>query len=372
MSATKYILPLSNRLVILFAVLLTLYACSKENPDNDIYEIITPDAPLDKGDRLFGINISESKFGFEASFEKAKEVGIDVVELNIPWNVMESTEGNYSDPWDGVLSATSFYGNEQIRVMFTIALINTVSWEIPDYLDGIAPNSGKFITSFQHLIDWFIETVPENVVIAAISIGNEVDLVLESPTEWSTYTGFYEAATNYMKQNYPDIKVGVKTTVMGGVFGSEQNEIIAINEFSDVIMLNYYPQNEQFQVKNPETVHEDFDGIVSVFPETDIWITEIGYQSGKNYCKSSETKQAHFFHEMFTAWDTNKDHISFLLIDWLHDQSPEIIDEWKDYYGNDPAMVEFLSTLGLRHYDGTDKPAFKQVKEELKVRNRIK
>ncbi|MCK5028255.1 MAG: hypothetical protein KAR57_01385 [Bacteroidales bacterium] len=98
-------------------------------------------------------------------------------------------------------------------------------------------------------------------------------------------------------------------------------------------------------------------------------MTEVGYQSGLEYCNSSEAKQAEFYHHLFTAWDTYKDNIKFVLVDWLHDQSLALIEEWKDYYGTDPALVEYLSTLGVCNNDGTDKYAFQQIKEELKARN---
>jgi hypothetical protein len=119
-----------------------------------------------------------------------------------------------------------------------------------------------------------------------------------------------------------------------------------INNYSDVVMLNYYPQNHQFQVLDTSIVHAHFADIVTAFPTKDIWMTELGYQSGSNLCASSELKQAHFYHNMFQAWDTQKEHIKLVLINWLFDQSPQLIEEWKEYYGNDPALVEYL-----RHWD---------------------
>lgn len=125
--------------------------------------------------------------------------------------------------------------------------------------------------------------------------------MLDSETEWTNYIAFYQSVVQHIHENYPDIKVGVKTTVMNGLFGSEKDKVQLINQHSDVIMLNYYPQNENFQVQAPENVHTDFAQIVSMFPLKEIWMTEVGYQSGDEYCNSSETKQAQFFHELFTA-----------------------------------------------------------------------
>jgi hypothetical protein len=57
------------------------------------------------------------------------------------------------------------------------------------------------------------------------------------------------------------------------------------------------------------------------------------------------------------------------VVNWLYDQSPATIEEWKDYYGDTPALVEYLSTLGICNYNGTEKPAFQQIKTETKARN---
>ncbi len=357
----------------LIAILITsaiFISCDKDddNDPNENFELLIPINPQDKADRLFGINMSESQYGFTASFEKAKEANIQVVELNIPWNQIETAEGVYTDP-DGNLAATAFYGNENIKVGFSIALINTVAWEIPEYLEGVDITSVQFVNAFKNMIDWFLENVPENVEIPYLSIGNEVDLVLEGNTDWNDYTSFYQQVATYIQTNYPNIPVGVKTTVMSGVFKSELAKIQAINQYSDIVMLNYYPQNDNFEVLDPEIVYTHFGQLVSYFPDKDIWMTEVGYQSGSKYCNSSEAKQAEFYHHLFTAWDLYKDNIKLILIDWLHDQSPALIEEWKDYYGDDPALVEYLSTLGICNHDGTDKYSFGQIKTEAKARN---
>lgn len=362
-----------KKLLLLLSIAVLLIGCIKADPANrsdkraEDYRIIEPEDPLPRDDRNFGITVSESKHGFMASFEESREAGIGIVEINLPWNYFETARGEYHDP-EGYLESLRFYTANGIRVTLSFALINTVAWEVPEYLEGIEPNAPEFIRAFENVIDWiFSRTLPE-VDFAAVSVGNEVDLVLEGEAQWRSYTEFYEAAAGFIRAGYPGILVGVKTTVMDGLFGDEGKEIRGINRFSDVVMLNYYPQGEKYRVKEPTAVYEDFERLVQLFPGREIWMTEVGYQSGGTYCNSSEKKQAEFFHHLFSAWDRYGGTIKTVLIDWLHDQSPQTIEEWKGYYGSDPALVEFLATLGLRHYDGTDKPAWLQVKREAQAR----
>lgn len=348
-------------------MILSFTACDKEDDINE-YEVIKVESAIQKGERVLGINISEGEQGFMYSFDKAVEAGIDAVEINIPWNAIETSQGVYEDPWNGVIAATGFYGDNSIRVSFSIALINTVQWEIPGYLENTSPSSAEFISAFNQMIDWFIKSVPGNVIISGISIGNEVDFVLNGSSDWNSYKAFYEAAASHIRENHPDIRTGVKCTVTGGLFAGNKQNIIDLNENSDVVMLNYYPQDDKFRVKDPETVLTDFDEIVSLFPGKEIWMTEVGYQSGNNKCNSSYEKQALFMHYLFKAWDVYHEEISHIVINWICDQSPGQIKIWEDYYGDDPALVEYLSTLGLLEYDGTEKPACKQLKEETTAR----
>ncbi|MCP4538165.1 MAG: hypothetical protein GY832_13575 [Chloroflexi bacterium] len=331
------------------------------------FEVVAPEVSQMRGDRLFGINVSESREGFESSFAVAQEAGIQVIELNIPWDVIEVSQGEYQDPW-GVLEAISFYGYNDVDVCLSLAVIDTVERATPDYLDGLPYNSTQVIGAFQDMVDWVMTQVPSNVTIPSISVGNEIDLIL-SGDEWDEYAEFYQFTAEHLHRHYPDVKVGVKTTVMNGVLGDELDQVQAINEYSDVIMLTYYPQDGAFQVLEPTVVHGHFGRLVEVFPNRPIWLMELGYQSGGEHCHSSEGNQAMFYHEMFAAWDVYADQIEFVLIDWLHDQTPEQIEEWEEYYGSSaPSFVEYLSTLDLRNHDGTDKKAWQQVLVETEAR----
>jgi hypothetical protein len=120
---------------------------------------------------------------------------------------------------------------------------------------------------------------------------------------------------------------------------------------------------------DPGVVSIHFDQIADIFKDKRIWLTEVGYQSGSEYCNGSEIKQALFYHQLFNSWDDHSDQIELLIVDWLHDQSDESIEHFLQYYQlSDPAFAEFLSTLGLRHHDHRDKPAWLQVLEEVSVR----
>jgi len=351
------------------SLILLAFSCGDSTgPHVEGYTVIPAESPQPRGNRLFGINPLESDQGFTASFEKAMEAGIQVVEVNLMWNEIEPSQGVYQDPY-GILEAITFYGYQDIEVLLTISVINTVKTTVPDYLQGYQFSSPDMVASFNAMADWVFSQIDPSVIVAGFSIGNEIDIYLSGQASWLDYTQFYQETATHSRQQRPFTPVGVKCTVTGGLLGGEEAEIQNINAYSDVVMLNYYPNGVQFTVLDPEVVHEHFDSIAESFPGEEIWMTELGYQSGSAYCGSSETIQAQFYHEMFTAWDDHRDQISLVLVDWLHDASDEQVAEWTDYYGlSDPAFVEFLATLGLRNHNHTDKFAWLQVLEETGAR----
>lgn len=357
-------------LALLFTTALT--GCSSDDGPTDppAEQPFTPTPPVnpqDRGDRLFGLALSQGDQGWEATFDLARQAGVQVVELPLLWNEIETAPGVYQDP-GGVLAATAFYGASDVQVLLSLAVINTVASTVPAHLAGLAWDDDDLITAFGAMADWVLGQLPADVTVAGVAVGNEVDSFL-ADDQWAPYEIFFAAAVAHLHESRPDVPVGVKCTVYGGVFGVDENRIKALNQHSDVIMLNYYQLDSAFEVIAPLYVHNNFTTLGNDFPGREIWLTEVGFPSGSEYCESSEAIQAIFYHELFTAWDLRRQQFTCLIANWLHDQPQTVIDQWEQYYGSsDPAFLEFLSTLGLRTYRGRDKDAWLQLLAELEAR----
>ncbi len=91
-------------------------------------------------------------------------------------------------------------------------------------------------------------------------------------------------------------------------FSNKLEDIIKLNEYSYVIMVNYY-------------------------------------------------LQAAFYDYLFQFWDRNTDKLELIIVDCFADQSEGNIITLKDYYGSEPAFIEYISTLGLFNQNGTPKQA---------------
>jgi hypothetical protein len=363
-----------QKYLLLLFILVLLLACGEPEvaapafEDSQIaFETIPVENPAPMGDRKFGIGLTEGKEGFGTAFMAAQQAGIQTVEVSLSWDMIEVAPGEYVDP-NGYLTAIGFYGENDVDVILSLAVINTSQRTTPDHLDDLAFDDPQLIEAFNNMADWVIANAAPGVTLSAIAIGNEVDLFLRDDVEWDAYTTFFEATSAHMQTHYPDIEVGVKVTLLESILGPNLERAQRINQFSTVVMVNDYPQNEKFEVLPPETIHEHFQRVVDAFPGREIWMTEVGFQSGSEHCKSSEAMQAAFYHEMFSSWD-EQPQIKLVMAVWLHDIPQKQLREYEKYYASShPAFVEYLSTLGLRNYDHTDKAAWQQVLAETAAR----
>ena len=116
----------------------------------------------------------------------------------------------------------------------------------------------------------------------------------------------------------------------------------------------------------PCSVHTDFQTLAEAFPAKPIYLQEVGYPSGEGN-HNSYARQAAFVHELFLAWDAHPDQIPLIDYTWLTDMSPDAVKGMTDYYHFDDAgFVSYLATLGLRTFEGPDKPAFQQLAAEAR------
>ena len=118
----------------------------------------------------------------------------------------------------------------------------------------------------------------------------------------------------------------------------------------------------------PSSVQDIFRNLVHHFPDKPIYLMQWGYPSGEKNASSYEL-QRQFIVETFRAWDRYADNIKLITFTWLHDLSPLETKQITDAYGlNDHSFVEFLSTLGIRTYQGKPKPSYNTLVKEAKKR----
>ncbi len=352
-------------LVVSFATSACVAACEQATAatDADGSPDDSPAVASPKGDRVLGIAINDREDGdFNSAYLEAVDVGMQALGLSLSWDDLEVSPGRYQPEIDFLQIAVEFYGPRGTEVVLGINPIDTNNERLPAHLAGLSWDDEAVVRAFKELLDWALPRTA-GLELTALSIGNEIDARLSSPEEWAAYTSFFAQVAAHARGLRPGLRVSTKITKEGMV-GATAALAESLNEHTDVVMTTYYPLGAGFQILPPETVAGVFDDVTGRYPDRAIIFAEIGSPSTSE-CGSSDLLQAQFIREAFSAWDKHSDQIEMLEFVWMHDISAASVGVYESYYGlSDTCFLQYLGTLGLKHENGSDKPAWSALVEE--------
>jgi hypothetical protein len=350
--------------LLLLSLMSVSCCCCKKNIPKPTPTI--PHTVIQKGDRQLSIDVSmPSDNDYNKAFELAEEIGMERIGLFQNWDTIEPSPRNYSGTWLSI--ADKYYPAKKVSLDLTIAVIHTNHSTVPEDIRNKALNDPEVIERFKSLLDFVFSQMP-NTHFSSIVISSESDIYLGTDEKkWEQFESFYKEIVSYIHVKKPGISVTTEFA-FNGLTGQMKKKAQDVNKLSDVIGVSYYPISDDFNVKDPAIVSDDFNTIVAIYPHKPIIFYQFGYPSSE-YIKSSEERQALFISEAFRAWDKHKDKIKMIDFTWLHDFFPQKVDEMTGVYGiSSRGFTEFIGTLGLRTYEDLDKPAFQRLKEETHVR----
>ncbi len=327
-------------------------------------------AQINPANNQIGVDVStmpeDITFNYDSCFVLGKNLGMSRVGLFQTWTALETAPLTYNMLIPDI--ANIYYPLHDMSIDLTIAPINTNQLEVPADLAGIPFDDPVFIDRFETLLDSIKVHTPD-ITFSSLIIGSEHDIYFGgNATLWNQYTTFYNAISVYAKTIWPGLNVATELTFNG--LTAYNTLAQALNTNSDYIGISYYPIDNEFKVKPVSVIPEDFETIVSLYPDKSICFYQYGYPSGI-ICNSSEDLQADFIAQTFTSWDEYAENIKLIDFTWLHDLDIDLVNYYSDYYGiDDPAFLEYLHTLGLRTWDGngTDKPAFTELECQATLR----
>ncbi len=291
---------------------------------------------------------------FVDTVQTSVEAGVNGELIAKRWSELEPAGGDFQlDELAGDITyrRTTY----QQTFLVGIQVLNTTAKETPADLLDVPFDDPRMLERFKALIDALLPYFEEDV--RWLSIGNEVDVYLETHDQWESYQIFYEAAVVYLHEVAPSIQVGVTFTYGGAQVMTDR--LLELNEASDVLILTYYPLESDFQVQPPNAPLRDFPAMLALAGNKPLILQEVGYPSAE-VLGSSEEKQAEFVTHVFEAWDQAGDKIPFLSFFAMGDFSDQLTEQLSGYYGITGAenFTAFLRTLGLRQVDGTPKLAW--------------
>lgn len=330
-----------------------------------------------QGDRILAwqIDMAENQ-NYDSAFFYGYDACMESVHLFFKWTDLEADTAILNPTFiSNFLDIVNiYYPAWDIEVELQIAPTNTGVKEVPSELMDFSFSDPILINRFNTLLDTVFAHIPD-VTLSALNIGNESDLNFgTNQAQYDEFKVFLDSVTNHAKELYfnlhgVDLKTGTTLTHHGLTDNATSNLCQSLNDGLDIVAVTYYPLNGDFTMKPPSVVSGDFEALVAQYPDSSqpIYFTECGYASSE-LCNSSETLQADFWSEVFSAWDTHQDNIEYITVFKSTDWSASAVNELGEYYNlQDTVFKEYLRTLGVRTWngDGSNKEAYERIRCEL-------
>ncbi len=369
---------------IFFVIITILFSIFSLSVDA---ETTLQDQKIVKDSRLFSIAITLPTFKdinkfwkvYEDALDLTIETGIDVPgELMFTWSNIENksflNKISYND--DSSIKIIDIYKRKKIPAVITISPFETMNNRIPEDLRKLPYDHPEVIMRFKAFIDWIYE-ITQGLEVEAIVFGNEFDIHMafeaaKGNNNWKALEGMVVQAKEHIKSldRWSSIPFALEPT-FDGLMGASREELQRINQHADIIGVSYYPLNGN-TVHEPTILQEHLTDLFKVYPNKKIDFYQYGYPSSDKINGSLE-KQRQFIENSFKYWDQYADKIRLITFTWLYDvQQPHIESMSSDTLDDitpTEAFVEFLGSLGLHGQEvGEEKPAFKELKKQLKLR----
>jgi len=331
------------------------------------YELQGTSVP--KRDRVLGIDVNMAEDSdYDKAFGLAQSLGSEVTSLSMNWKDIETAPEKYEDP-GGNLAIANIYYPQKSKLALYIRAVDTASKMAPPDLETVPFTDRKVAERYLKMIDWVFTQIPDAELLF-LSVGDEIDLMMGGDKKlYQEFGIFLKTVREELKKKRPDLTVGFTATLFG-LTERVPEELHALNQYSDVVLVSYYPVAENGGMKEPSAVAPDYEALIKKYPNRTIYIEQTGYPTSP-FLGSSEAKQREFIRETFRAWDMHALQIKYISFAWLTDLPQTSLDAYKEYYGTtDKTLLEFLRTLGFRTYPGSgqDKEAFRAIQAEAKAR----
>lgn len=299
------------------------------------------------------------------AFALARDAGATGQFQSYRWSELEPHVGQYNQAKLSEFASTMQSAQQNgLTQLLGIQIINTVKREVPAELATTAWNDPAMINALRNLFNQLLPHMHGRVHY--LSIGNEVDPYFFNGrmNEMPAYAELFSTVRTHLRPHMPTLNVGITVTA-GGWLGSNVQSLLDLQQNADVMITTYYPLNADFSVQPPTAPAADFPALLQLAGNKPLVLQEVGYPSA-TLLGSSEAAQAEFIHQVFAAWRDSDGRVPFLNLFLLHDFASALVDELVIYYGsNNTNFRAYLDTLGLRHRNNSDKPAWQAVRSEM-------
>jgi hypothetical protein len=301
---------------------------------------------------------------YQAALALARDSGVQVSHYYVQWGEIETEPGVYD--WtvpDYILEATHLEG---LRISVVVNVIHTtVLGRVPPDLVGVSFAAPRFLERLTQFLVDFADRYQDR--LHYLSVGNEVnDYFISHPEEVVPYAAAFDQTRAALHRDHPDLPVGIVFAYHDAETQGTLEMVRQLNQ-GDFIAFTLYLYNQGFHfTREPALIGEYLDKMIDLADGTPIAIVETGWSTAAEL-GGTEADQAEYVRQVFTALVQRADHFHFISWFTLHDsRRGHCAEQALTFFepGTEPGpefmepFVTFLCHFGLRHPDGTPKPAW--------------
>jgi hypothetical protein len=304
---------------------------------------------------------------------EARDAGVEATHTYMTWANVETEPGVYDWTFPDVLVDT--ISLEGLRQSLVIDFIHTsVLGDSPEDVAGLSFSDPVY----RDRATAFAVAVAERYgdELDYLELGNEINIYFKDhPDVVQPFLEFLQQARQAIHAVRPDLPVGT-VLAFHELIDDERLDLIDTFKFGDFLAYTYYPHKPGFRYDgDPGVFAGVLDQMIERSGDMPFIIVENGWATADSL-GGSEERQADYIRATFAALADRRSSFGWHLWFGFHDGERSICEEGGLSFlppGTDPAslgdswkaFVDYLCTLGLKHYDGTPKLGWEVFKEEL-------
>ncbi len=302
--------------------------------------------------------------GFRRSYTTAKNLGVSLCTLYYMWSELESSQGNYS--WGDLDFPMQLLAEQQLRVSFILKIIDTSQL-------GTYPKDLRFRTfdepGFVRRLTRFVETLLARYPsqINYLWIGNEIDDYFVSHRDAiPAYKNLLSEVVRAVHAKYPGVKIGTISTYHDAKMQKALDVIEQTGTVGDIVGFSFYPQS--ISGATPTTTEPYMQDMIAIAKRIrkPFLITETAWSA--EGLGGSDAHQVEYLRDLFRIYRRYKDQMDVLGLFVLYDFPGSVNQDLAAQAGiqGQEDFVRFTGSLGYAKNDGTPRPAWSALQEELK------
>ena len=311
--------------------------------------------------------------GYRQAAVQARSAGLEAAHLYLTWDSVESDPGQFDWAFSDMLLDTLWL--EGLRLSLVIEYIHTsVPGGVPPDLEGMTfrdPGYSERATEFALAVaDRYGDQLDY------LALGNEVNIYFGDHSEdLDPYLALFQQMRLAVNGQHPELPIGT-TLAFHEAQNSNRMDLVEAFKGGDFLAYTYYPHDPLFSYDVPvDRFAGALQAMVEVSGDTPFFIVENGFSSSTEL-GSSEARQADYVEASVQAYLAQAGADGRLIWIGQHDVGVSCQPAAESFFPPefDPSTIdpaawqafqEYLCTLGLRRADGTPKPGWSVLLDQL-------